>query len=365
MPVYREISQNTDTSPIPTEISIQWSCTCPLEGDGSIQDMNTIATTTTSTTSTTAAPTDIPPNASSSPSQQYSSTQSEGQQEEQHEQAQEEEREQGQPAKKHVLTCLLHSSNSPDLLKQQLAKKKRKLEIDQQLRKKKQYQPKRYDPFEPVRMLPSRTFDLYAGSQFRGIQRSGSNSYEVLVDIKHVDLEASFLCGYLRIEGLTDEYPELTTYFEAEIIGPKFSFITQKWDATELIDEEHWSLFKPFDCLASSVFYGVDMHSHEDDNNDEDDSNSVHCSHHHHYDPHTYDHQNESVVFMRWKEHFLVPDHRVRGISGASFAGFYYICYSKLTGEIDGYYYHQTSEKHQQLLLQHVDDRSFGLFEFR
>ncbi|QRV86518.1 vacuolar import and degradation protein [Ceratobasidium sp. AG-Ba] len=31
-------------------------------------------------------------------------------------------------------------------------------------------------------------------------------------------------------------------------------------------------------------------------------------------------------VFMRWKERFLVPDHQVRGIRGASYDGFYYVC---------------------------------------
>lgn len=49
-------------------------------------------------------------------------------------------------------------------------------------------------------------------------------------------------------------------------------------------------------------------------------------------------------VFMRWKEHFLVPDHTVKDINGASFAGFYYICFQKSTATIDGYYYHRTSE---------------------
>lgn len=58
-----------------------------------------------------------------------------------------------------------------------------------------------------------------------------------------------------------------------------------------------------------------------------------------------YDFQNKDVIFMRWKEHFLVPDHRVEGITGASFAGFYYICYNMSKGEIEGYYYHQSSEK--------------------
>jgi hypothetical protein len=60
---------------------------------------------------------------------------------------------------------------------------------------------------------------------------------------------------------------------------------------------------------------------------------------------HQDDLRDGDVVFMRWKEHFLVPDHRVEGITGASFAGFYYICYNKRTGDINGYYYHQSSEK--------------------
>ncbi len=44
------------------------------------------------------------------------------------------------------------------------------------------------------------------------------------------------------------------------------------------------------------------------------------------------------------KEHFLVPDHTIKDISGASFAGFYYICFQKSTATIEGYYYHRSSE---------------------
>ena len=44
------------------------------------------------------------------------------------------------------------------------------------------------------------------------------------------------------------------------------------------------------------------------------------------------------------KELFLVPDYRIKDISGASFAGFYYICFQKSTGTIEGYYYHKSSE---------------------
>lgn len=49
---------------------------------------------------------------------------------------------------------------------------------------------------------------------------------------------------------------------------------------------------------------------------------------------------------MRWKEYFLVPDHRVRTISGASFEGFYYICFNQIEGTVTGIYFHAKSEKY-------------------
>lgn len=50
-------------------------------------------------------------------------------------------------------------------------------------------------------------------------------------------------------------------------------------------------------------------------------------------------------IFMRWKEHFLVPDHRVRTITGASFEGFYYICFNQVQGTVSGIYFHSKSER--------------------
>ena len=49
-----------------------------------------------------------------------------------------------------------------------------------------------------------------------------------------------------------------------------------------------------------------------------------------------------SILFFQ--EQFLVPDHTIKDISGASFAGFYYICFQKSTATIEGYYYHRSSE---------------------
>ncbi|KAI1300085.1 hypothetical protein EDD11_006330 [Mortierella claussenii] len=198
---------------------------------------------------------------------------------------------------------------------------------------------RRSDPFAPLRLQPVRTSHLYAGSQFRGKQKSGGTSYDVMVDIKDVRLEDSSLCGYLHINGLTEEYPELTTFFDAEIIGGVHSFVTKKWEADIKTDKEHWKQFDPF---ASMINHFAD-------------------------EKFKYDFKDKDVIFMRWKEHFLVPDHHVRGIHGASFAGFYYICYNRATGEIDGYYFHKSSAKFQKLMLKHVAEQpsSFGSFEFR
>lgn len=55
-----------------------------------------------------------------------------------------------------------------------------------------------------------------------------------------MDEENSYLCGYLKIKGLTDEFPTLTTFFDGEIINKKYPFLTRKWDADEDVDKKHW-----------------------------------------------------------------------------------------------------------------------------
>ena len=123
-----------------------------------------------------------------------------------------------------------------------------------------------------------------------------------------------------RNAGLTEDNPTLTTYFEGEIIGSKYNFITNhdSWGATEKIDLNHWNKFTAFRPYAKHARKGP-----------------VHIK----------DLHNKDNIFMRWKEHFLVPDHRVRTINGASFEGFYYICFNQREGGISGIYFHSRSEK--------------------
>ncbi|KAK3400195.1 vacuolar import and degradation protein-domain-containing protein [Sordaria brevicollis] len=193
-----------------------------------------------------------------------------------------------------------------------------------------------------TRLTPSTPSSLLRpGSKFSGTQKSERSRYDVEVEIKHVDLRESFLCGYLRIQGLTDTHPTLTTYFEGEIIGPHYSFLTQheEWGASDKIDISHWRKFEEFKPYARAAPRG-----------------SVQIR----------DVASKPHIFMRWKEQFLVPNHRVKTINGASFEGFYYICFSQIEGTIEGIYFHSKSEKFQKLALRHVEDRGcFGSMEFR
>ena len=64
-------------------------------------------------------------------------------------------------------------------------------------------------PLPPVNSkMPGVTSSLlYNGSRFVGHQKSKGNQYDVEVILQHVDLDNSYLCGYLKIKGLTEEYP--------------------------------------------------------------------------------------------------------------------------------------------------------------
>jgi hypothetical protein len=178
--------------------------------------------------------------------------------------------------------------------------------------------------YKYCRVLPvSPSPYLRPGSRFHGTQQSERQRYDVQVEIKHVDLRESFLCGYLRIQGLTEDHPTLTTYFEGEIIGTKYGFTTQhaSWGASDKTDMSHWSKFQAFRPIQKQMKKAGSR-------------NVV-----------FHDVANSENIFMRWKEHFLVPDHRVRTIHGASFEGFYYICFNQLRGEVSGIYFHSKSEK--------------------
>lgn len=78
---------------------------------------------------------------------------------------------------------------------------------------------------------------------------------------------------FLYLICILQNFPTLTTFFEAEIVGPQFSFLTDKWGSSKRIDYLHWSRFNGFDKVK--------------DKWDEPDFK--------------YDFKNNGYIFMRWK----------------------------------------------------------------
>ena len=74
----------------------------------------------------------------------------------------------------------------------------------------------------------------------------------------------------------------------------RYGFDTQAWGATRHDDLVHWSRFPAFKQLQNEL---IEPRLTLPENT------------------------NRNAVFMRWKERFLVPDHHVQDILGASFAG--------------------------------------------
>lgn len=162
-----------------------------------------------------------------------------------------------------------------------------------------------------TRGVPSTTRGcLYPGSVFRGTQSSGRNSYDVQIQIADVNLNEYTLCGYLTIWKLTDAHPELTTYFDAEIIGPKYGFVTgPRYGAKEHDDMRHWGRFEEFRRPATRADI-VRPEQFLRDPLPDTSSGEIRP-------------KEREFVFLRIKEKFLVPNHHDRDISGASFAGEY------------------------------------------
>ncbi|KAJ2546253.1 GID complex subunit 4, VID24 [Coemansia sp. RSA 1933] len=184
---------------------------------------------------------------------------------------------------------------------------------------------------------PTPCHHLYSGSRFSGTQSNGTRSYMVTVTLKYVDMGVPELCGHFTIRGLTNELPKLTTYFDAQIIGAAGnSFVTSQWDATVDTDRTHWGFFPAFRQHRSTFDSG-------------DSAYRLRLS--------------DRYVFMRWKERFVVPNYKLSRINGASYDGFYYVCYDRVEESITGYYFHRDSDNYQCLKLSHEPQTSFSHFE--
>lgn len=207
---------------------------------------------------------------------------------------------------------------------------------------------------------------LQPNAKFVGEQQLSLAKYHIQVEIKTINLLDSVVSGYLTISGLTITHPEMTTSFKAEIINnplhntlthlnKTYLFITQNptWGSSVKNDLVHWSKLTGCCDMNESQFYNK-LSRIQSGNED------------------------HGLLYMRWKEEFLVPDLRIKRINGASFEGFYYVVlniggYNREVqgrtippGAISGLYYHKSSERFQSLTLKYTEERrGTGVFEFQ
>ncbi|KOH00425.1 glucose-induced degradation complex subunit VID24 [Saccharomyces eubayanus] len=243
-----------------------------------------------------------------------------------------------------------------------------------------------YWPEDPVAAIPSLnhttcTNYLRPRMQFTGYQISGYKRYQVTVNLKTVDFPTGrstslspHLSGFLSIRGLTNQHPEISTYFEAYAVTHKeLAFLSSSWKdepvlneykATDQTDLEHWINFPSFRQLflmsQKNTANPTDSNTAENTGKNQQqqqlpttsstDANNI--SRIFSQEKQFGDYLDERFIFMKWKEKFLVPDALLmEGVDGASYDGFYYIVHDQVTGNIQGFYYHQDAEKFQQLEL--------------
>lgn len=200
------------------------------------------------------------------------------------------------------------------------------------------------DAFKVAKSLPKRaktTSFLRPGMRFSGLQTSASMKYKVDVRLIDVDLDSGLLTGSLTIFNLTKENPKITTFFIAEMIGPHHSFRTKNydWGSSWSNDIQHWSRFESWRKLNFNL--------------DQPD-----CS------PYYANPLLEPFLYFRWKEQFPLHDPHMCNIQGASYAGFYYMCFSQSDGSFKGMYYHRHTDKYQQLSLNPLDFTPHVAFEY-
>lgn len=198
------------------------------------------------------------------------------------------------------------------------------------------------NPINKIHFSPY--FSLH--TQFVGEQTSGYKNNFVKVELCSINIPKYFdsldifqpnITGCLTIEGLTKKDPLITTYFDGYIVdGRQFGIYSSTWPSSsyfnsykvcDKIDLIHWARFQ----------YGI-VSFFQDPTFDSSTFNGL---------------VNGRHVCMKWKERFLYSDLQKEKLEGASYEGFYYVVMDIVTGNIEGFYYHENSQTFQKLILHH------------
>lgn len=172
------------------------------------------------------------------------------------------------------------------------------------------------------------SFGLDNGSSYTGKQTTGNGSFRIDMKVNSFNIKQGYLCGTFTIYNLTSEHSVLKTYFEGRLVGPNdMSNTTQ--------DKKCWARFPTWkkDIQNKSLVY----------------------------DPF-----NSKYLYLRIKELFLLPNPKIRKVSGASIDGYYYCCYYKRSDTFGGFYQVDGHCRHgvQQILMFRTDEKKSQSYQW-
>ena len=194
----------------------------------------------------------------------------------------------------------------------------------------------------PVPLEP--TSFLEPGMSFEGSQNvspsSPSESWDLKVTIEEADFKRGYVCGTMHATGFNcgdsaQGGSPVATFWEGEIVdNVNHSFYTQKWGANKSIDRKHWSRLAPFTRRLRELVPGGGQLEQE-----------------------PVDLASQPYVYLRLKEKYFLNEEPGGNLT---IAGFYYLCVSRSTGEISGYYFDPNSTPYQRVSLQVTYEGSGG-----
>eukprot|EP00249_Psilotum_nudum_P007387 c20520_g1_i2 orf=184-777(+) len=187
----------------------------------------------------------------------------------------------------------------------------------------------------PGQALPPPCSFLNVGQAFAGTQNVSNSqkdeAWKVNVRLQGCDIQHGYLCGSMEALNVPAAETPVVTFWEGEIVDNRnYTFFTGQWDATPETDVQHWSKFPSFEPIRGEV--------------QKDGGRSL-------------DLVNYPFIFMRWKEKFFV---NVGADCGLTIAGFYYVCFSRSDGSVNGFYYDPNSSPFQKLELKATTEGQCG-----
>jgi hypothetical protein len=189
----------------------------------------------------------------------------------------------------------------------------------------------------------------FGGTQDVSPSVSGvKESWDLKITVEERDFSKGYVCGTMYANGFNcsensgaggGEKNPVVTFWEGELIDNyNHFFYTQKWGASKTTDRSHWLKLAPF-CKAFNNKTNTTNQQNQSQNQD------------------AIDLTGQPFIYMRLKEKYFLNEEPGGNLT---IAGFYYLCISRATGEVTGYYFDPNSTPYQEVKLQVIYEGESG-----